>query len=225
VHQRSCSSQLLLMASWHCAGINNNNIKKKHVISKVWKLAHVSACGNVCGCCSASSGFYQVAIKFFLKQHDFHTESQLYTVPAIAKLLPPLKLACSNNDVAVRTASGYAYPPFLVTERGAPLTEVRRLVLKAALRQFDWCGSLLCMNLASVLATSSVASHCPARHCSTCAMLLLSACTNAGHYSGDACCRCSGFSRRAPQWRCCLWSATSPTSCKACTQQASATAT
>jgi hypothetical protein len=65
-----------------------------------------------------------VAIKFFYKLHDFQVESKLYTIPAIAQLLPPLRQACPNTDGALRTADGFVWPPHLVTERGSPLSEV-----------------------------------------------------------------------------------------------------
>ena len=45
----------------------------------------------------------------------------LYKEPALSRIMPELLYATANSDGAVNNRSGYAFPPFLVIERGTTL--------------------------------------------------------------------------------------------------------
>ena len=61
-----------------------------------------------------------VVCRFFLKATDFDEEIGHYTDPVLQKVLPQLVFATNNADGAVRSRSGYRFPPMLILERGAP---------------------------------------------------------------------------------------------------------
>ena len=57
----------------------------------------------------------------FLEQDEFEEEVALYRDPALARIMPDLLYATDNASGAIRSQSGYAFPPFLVLERGTTL--------------------------------------------------------------------------------------------------------
>jgi hypothetical protein len=73
-----------------------------------------------------ATGLRQYAIKFFHSREEFEEEAALYRDPVVAQALPALLHAADNASGATRTASGYAFPPHLVIERGMDLAEWRR---------------------------------------------------------------------------------------------------
>jgi hypothetical protein len=52
---------------------------------------------------------------------EFEEEVALYNDPVLASTLPELLLYDSNADGSVKSASGYAFPPFIVLEKGVTL--------------------------------------------------------------------------------------------------------
>ena len=66
------------------------------------------------------------ACRFFHAPREFEAEVALYRDPALRPILPRIWYASANIDGAVRSRSGYAFPPFFVLERGMTLRE--------------WCG-------------------------------------------------------------------------------------
>jgi hypothetical protein len=50
-------------------------------------------------------------------------EAEQYTRPQIARVLPELKRAEPNEDKAWKSPTGYVFPPFMIMERGSPLSE------------------------------------------------------------------------------------------------------
>lgn len=75
----------------------------------------------VCFARATSGGFEQLAIKFFLKRSEFEAETQLYADARLQGTLPTAIKACANEDGALRSGSGYVFPPCLVLARGATL--------------------------------------------------------------------------------------------------------
>ena len=71
----------------------------------------------------AKGAFTQYAVKFSNTVEDHMRELAFYKQPSIQDTLPPLHFACANADGVVASPGGFAYPPFIVTERGLPCTE------------------------------------------------------------------------------------------------------
>lgn len=66
----------------------------------------------------------QFAVKFFPHADGaFSRELDLYSTPALRAVLPAALRMCPNSDGAVRSPSGYAFPPFIIVERGEALNE------------------------------------------------------------------------------------------------------
>jgi serine/threonine protein kinase len=59
----------------------------------------------------------------FMDRDEFEEEVALYRMPALAIIMPPLFHADDNAAGAVRSRSGYTFPPFLVLERGTTLRQ------------------------------------------------------------------------------------------------------
>ena len=59
--------------------------------------------------------------RLFYSRAEFEEEVALYRDPALACIMPDLLHADNNNAGTVRSRSGYAFPPFLVIERGTTL--------------------------------------------------------------------------------------------------------
>lgn len=57
----------------------------------------------------------------YLNRNEFEEEVALYRTPALASIMPDLLHASDNATGAVRSRSGYHFPPFLVLERGTTL--------------------------------------------------------------------------------------------------------
>jgi serine/threonine protein kinase len=57
----------------------------------------------------------------FLDKTEFEDEVSLYRTPALARIMPDLLHADDNASGAVRSRSGYVFPPFFVLERGTTL--------------------------------------------------------------------------------------------------------
>lgn len=62
-------------------------------------------------------GFRNYAIKFFSRRRDFERENALYQELSLRATLPPLHLSCSNDDKALKSSSGFSFPPFMVRRR------------------------------------------------------------------------------------------------------------
>ena len=89
-------------------------------------LKHACSIHTVCDVlCSASGGFHQYAVKFFLHRDHFATEAALYAQKAIAAVMPPVVQACSNESERIRGCGDFVFPGFIVMERGVPLCRVR----------------------------------------------------------------------------------------------------
>ena len=54
------------------------------------------------------------------------TEGELYKHPDISQTLPPLVEASDNANGAVRSPSGFVYPPYIIMERGITLSKWRQ---------------------------------------------------------------------------------------------------
>lgn len=66
----------------------------------------------------------QFAVKFFLHNDSaFKRELELYETPALRSILPEALHIRTNEDSAVRAASGYVFPPFIIVEKGESLNE------------------------------------------------------------------------------------------------------
>ena len=59
--------------------------------------------------------------RFFPSLADYECECALYSRPKLAHVLPALVQAVPNHDQTVRSRSGYAFPPFIVMDRGVTL--------------------------------------------------------------------------------------------------------
>jgi hypothetical protein len=59
--------------------------------------------------------------RFFFDKSDFERELRTYEHPQLQSTMPPLHASCPNADGALRSASGWPFPPFLVLERGVSL--------------------------------------------------------------------------------------------------------
>ena len=62
------------------------------------------------------------AHRVFCDAHAFEEEAAQYRDPVLKQVLPDLVYASVNTDGAVRSMRGFAFPPFLVIERGMPLS-------------------------------------------------------------------------------------------------------
>ena len=62
------------------------------------------------------------AIKFFLARREFADEVAQYEDVVLRAVLPALLHACANADGALRSRSGYVYPPHIVLVRSAVLS-------------------------------------------------------------------------------------------------------
>ena len=83
---------------------------------------------------SKDGGYSQFAIKFFLRPEDYAVEQRLYQDPQISRTLPDLVYASDNADQSVRSKSGMPFPPFMVMERGASLSECVHVIWCMLLR-------------------------------------------------------------------------------------------
>ena len=61
--------------------------------------------------------------RLFLERQEFEQEVGLYRDPVLKRVLPDLIRAHDNADGAVRSRSGFVFPPFFVLERGMTLSE------------------------------------------------------------------------------------------------------
>ena len=71
----------------------------------------------------AAGGLMQYAIKVFCERRDFDEEVAQYQDPVLRRVLPDLIHASDNADGSAVSANGFAFPPYLVLERGMPLKE------------------------------------------------------------------------------------------------------
>jgi hypothetical protein len=65
----------------------------------------------------------RLTCRFFHATWEFQEEVALYRDPVLRRILPKIWYANDNIDGAVRSASGYVFPPFFVLERGMTLKE------------------------------------------------------------------------------------------------------
>ena len=63
------------------------------------------------------------ACRFFLNRQDYDEEVAHYADTVLQTVLPTVIQANDNSRGTVRSRSGVALPPYLVLERGMPLTE------------------------------------------------------------------------------------------------------
>jgi hypothetical protein len=64
-----------------------------------------------------------VAIKFFLRMAAFEREENLYTRPELRTMMPAVIGMERNASGAIRSPSGWPFPPCIVVERGESLDE------------------------------------------------------------------------------------------------------
>ena len=67
-------------------------------------------------------------MQFFTNRDAFDAELQLYSEPTLAKLMPARQEVLANEDGAICTPSGFAFPPCIILERGESLDEFARNV-------------------------------------------------------------------------------------------------
>jgi hypothetical protein len=79
--------------------------------------------GSLKGCCMMQ--FVQrcqdeadLAVKFFLSHDAYENELQYYQDPGLREIMVPVVHFGGNENGEVCTRSGYAFPPFIVVERG-----------------------------------------------------------------------------------------------------------
>eukprot|EP00892_Ulva_mutabilis_P009361 jgi/Ulvmu1/6798/UM309_0002.1 len=63
------------------------------------------------------------AIKFFTNRHAFARELALYSNPTLRAMMPAVSAVQDNSDGRVQDSTGFAFPPFIVVERGESLDE------------------------------------------------------------------------------------------------------
>jgi serine/threonine protein kinase len=72
------------------------------------------------------------AVKFFFKADAFHREATLYANPVLRAMMAATRAVCHNADGALRAPNGFVFPPHIVIERGEPMDEwVKRMVRRA----------------------------------------------------------------------------------------------
>jgi hypothetical protein len=73
-----------------------------------------------------------LAVKFFFKLEAFQREAALYADPVIRVMMAATRSLCANTDGVLRSSSGIVFPPHIVIERGEPLDEwTKRMVRRA----------------------------------------------------------------------------------------------
>lgn len=65
----------------------------------------------------------QAAIKFYLHRDAFLRERELYTASQLRSIMPATLAVEENTSGECRTPYGYAFPPFVIIERGQSLDE------------------------------------------------------------------------------------------------------
>jgi hypothetical protein len=66
----------------------------------------------------------EYAVKFFIHaDHAFQRELTLYRTPGLHRILPEVHQISPNEDGAIRSQSGYIFPPFIMVEKGESLNE------------------------------------------------------------------------------------------------------
>jgi hypothetical protein len=75
----------------------------------------------------AGRGFRQYAIKFFTRMADYVLEVRLFKSEIVAEALPALIEHDDNLDGTVCSSDGFEFPPFVVMDRGTPLSEWKRI--------------------------------------------------------------------------------------------------
>lgn len=63
--------------------------------------------------------------RFFLRRHAFDCEWRLYVDPLLTPIQPTLHAASHNSDGHARAPDGHKLPPYLVLDRGLPLSNWR----------------------------------------------------------------------------------------------------
>jgi hypothetical protein len=66
------------------------------------------------------------AVKFFFKRYAFEAELALYEDPVLRSMMPATHGFVGNDAGEERTASGYAWPPCIIIERGESLQDWQR---------------------------------------------------------------------------------------------------
>jgi serine/threonine protein kinase len=61
--------------------------------------------------------------RFYDRLEDYRVEARMFSIPNMRQTLPNLYASHDNVDSMLRGPQGFVFPPFLVTERGQPLTE------------------------------------------------------------------------------------------------------
>jgi len=79
-----------------------------------------------------------VAVKFFLSQVAFDEEMQLYAEERLRSMMPVMRDAMRAGEV--KSFSGYAFPAFVVLERGESLQDWRRIVQPRITTVVDVCS-------------------------------------------------------------------------------------
>ena len=112
------------------------------------------------------------AIKFFTLRENFDRESQLYANPALRSMMPAVRAVVPNADGAVRSASGWSFPPCIVIERGESLDKwAQRIepdfvtILQACFLATS-CGELTCRWCVLLAALHLASLECLCTHAS-----------------------------------------------------------
>ena len=67
----------------------------------------------------------ELAVKFFLARGAFERELGYYQSAKLRDILVPVVHFDGNQNGTVRSSSGYAFPPFIVVERGEVRARLR----------------------------------------------------------------------------------------------------
>jgi Phosphotransferase enzyme family len=71
-----------------------------------------------------------LAVKFLFKLDAFEREATLYADPVLRAMMPATRHVDDNADSGLMSLGGYAYPPHIVIERGEPLDEWMKRMLR-----------------------------------------------------------------------------------------------
>ena len=83
--------------------------------------------------------------RFYRHARDYESDEAVCSSAATAAIAPDVYAGSANADGAARSRNGYAFPPFLVMERGMTLAEwaARRRTLLETLAMCRDCATLL----------------------------------------------------------------------------------
>ena len=108
------------------------------------------------------------AIKFYIEQDAFRQEQDIYSEAALQSILPPVAAMFGNEDGSMRDSHGVAVPPFVVVEKGAPLSRRCQHCARDApgcTGSVYWCFVIICF--CSRLRACAARLHLPTPACCT----------------------------------------------------------